>query len=205
MASYKFMAFLAVFLVLLPTTILGDHLTPFFEKICEEVECGKGTCKANISYPLNYICECEAGWKQTQDDDDVDDDHRFLPCIIPNCTLDFSCQPAPPPVPEKEVPHNMSFFDPCFWTYCGEGNCTKTTTYKHTCECRSGFSNLLNKTFFPCYSQCTLGSDCSRLGITVKNVENSPSDDGNEATSFLPGKLPLLAVLMMSAVMTFLK
>ncbi|XVF31163.1 hypothetical protein REPUB_Repub16aG0122100 [Reevesia pubescens] len=80
MASYKILAFAALLLVLLPIAAKGDHddlspaLAPFYERLCEEVECGKGTCKADISYPLNYICECDSGWKRTSDDDDSDDD-----------------------------------------------------------------------------------------------------------------------------------
>ncbi|KAH7571921.1 hypothetical protein JRO89_XS04G0167100 [Xanthoceras sorbifolium] len=128
MASFKVMAFLAVLVVVsLPMTTLGLHddlspaLAPFYEKVCEEVDCGKGACKADIKYPFSYICECDAGWKRSQDND-IDEDLRFLPCIIPNCTLNYgTCQPAPPPVPEKEVPHNVSFYDPCYWIYCGEG------------------------------------------------------------------------------------
>jgi len=58
--------------------------------LCKEVDCGKGTCVGDKSYPLSYKCECQAGWKQTQyDDDDVDDEHKFLPCVIPNCNLLF--------------------------------------------------------------------------------------------------------------------
>ncbi|XP_021282993.1 uncharacterized protein LOC110415616 [Herrania umbratica] len=207
MASYKIFAFAALLLVLFPIAAKGDSdlspaLAPFYDRVCEEVECGKGTCKADISYPLNYICECDAGWKRTRDNNDSDD-VRFLPCVIPNCTLDYSCQPAPPPVPEKEVPHNSSFFDPCYWTYCGEGTCNKTATYKHVCECRPGYFNLLNKTYFPCYSQCTLGSDCSRLGITVADQTSTP--DGGKAYTFLPGKLHWVAVLMMSMAMVLWK
>lgn len=61
------------------------------DRLCDDVDCGKGTCKANISYPLNYICECDAGWKRTQDDSDDDDDHKFLPCVIPNCKQAMLC------------------------------------------------------------------------------------------------------------------
>ncbi|MBA0751926.1 hypothetical protein Gogos_000814 [Gossypium gossypioides] len=137
MASYQILAFAALFLILLPVAVNGDlddlspALSPFYDRLCDDVDCGKGTCKADISYPLNYICECDAGWKRTQDDSDDDDDHKFLPCVIPNCTLDYSCQPAPPPVPQREVPRNSSLFDPCYWAYCGEGNCNKTATYKY--------------------------------------------------------------------------
>lgn len=69
------------------------HLS-FAEKICEDVECGKGKCVANVSYPLEgFKCECEPGWKRTHHDDDDIDDHDedkhlgFLPCVIPNCKL----------------------------------------------------------------------------------------------------------------------
>lgn len=38
--------------------------------------------------------------------------------------------------------------------YCGEGTCTKNSTYKHTCQCNPGRNNLLNISAFPCYSEC---------------------------------------------------
>ncbi|XVF06292.1 hypothetical protein REPUB_Repub06bG0034700 [Reevesia pubescens] len=213
MASYKILGFAALLLFLLPIDAKGGlddlspALAPSYEMLCDEVECGRGTCRANISYPLNYICECESGWKRTIDDDNDDDDFMFLPCVIPNCTLDYSCQPAPPPVSEREVPRNLSFFDPCYWIYCGEGTCNKTDTYKHICECRPGYSNLLNITYFPCYSQCTLRFDCYRLGITVSNQETTPSSspDGGKASTFLPGKLHWRAVLLMSMAMVLWK
>ncbi|XVF42163.1 hypothetical protein PTKIN_Ptkin01aG0337700 [Pterospermum kingtungense] len=184
MASCRVLVFAALLLVLLPIAAKADlkdlspALSPFYEKLCDEVECGKGTCKADISYPLNYICECDSGWKRTRYDNDTDDDHKFLPCVIPNCTLDYSCQPAPPPVPAKEVPLNLSFFDPCYWTYCGDGTCNRTSTYKHLCQCNSGYFNLLNKTYFPCYSQ---------------------------SSTFLPGKLHWAAILVMSMAMVLWK
>ncbi|GLT32709.1 hypothetical protein SLA2020_073540 [Shorea laevis] len=203
------MAFVAAFLAFLPLAALGDdHLTPalstFYEKVCDEVECGKGTCKADIIYPFNYICECDAGWKRTKDDD-VNDDFKFLPCVIPNCTLDYSCQPAPPPVPEKEVPHNASAYDPCYWIYCGEGTCKQTETYKHECKCNPGYSNLLNKTYYPCYRNCTLGSDCASLGITVASTKTSAATDTGKAATFLPQKFQLVAVFIMSMAMALWK
>ncbi|XP_038716383.1 uncharacterized protein LOC120009758 isoform X2 [Tripterygium wilfordii] len=108
MASSKSTAFLALLLVLLAVIAVGDDvLSDFNEMVCEEVNCGKGRCKAGIGYAFNYICKCDRGWKRTEDDD-VNDAAPFLPCVIPNCSLDYSCQPAPPPLvigrtAEKEV------------------------------------------------------------------------------------------------------
>ncbi|XP_018826299.1 uncharacterized protein LOC108995230 [Juglans regia] len=198
MGSSSMVAFVAVLLVLLSMTSLGSSdtspLDDFLGRVCEDVECGKGNCSADLSYPLGFKCECNTGWKRTRDEDD---DLTFLPCVIPNCTLDYGCQPAPPPVPEKEIPRNLSAFDPCYWAYCGEGTCTKNKTHTHRCECKSGFFNLLNVSAFPCYSECTLGSDCSRLGITVaKTSADGSGGSTGQGTSFLPGKFHWMATLM---------
>lgn len=53
------------------------------EQLCQDVECGKGKCVSNSSYPFNFICKCDAGWKRTRLDNE--DDLKFLPCVIPNC------------------------------------------------------------------------------------------------------------------------
>lgn len=45
-------------------------------------------------------------------------------------------------------------FVACYWIYCGEGTCTKNLTYTHTCQCKTGYYNLLNVSAFPCYSDC---------------------------------------------------
>ncbi|OVA03475.1 hypothetical protein BVC80_1477g31 [Macleaya cordata] len=200
-----------VFLVVQPISAsINDELSPFaapyLDALCKEVECGKGTCKASLDYTFNYMCECEAGWKRSRFQDE--EDLKFLPCVIPNCTLDYSCGTAPPPAPEiKEPPKNSSFYDPCYYAYCGEGSCTKSLRYGHKCECKQGFTNLLNITAFPCYDQCVLGSDCARLGITVaKNTANNTStsssnNSGNHASSSLPGSFVWLTILIMSVAM----
>lgn len=56
------------------------------DKMCEKVNCGKGKCRADMTRPFNFRCECEPGWKKTKDNDE-DNDHTFLPCIIPECKL----------------------------------------------------------------------------------------------------------------------
>lgn len=63
-------------------------LYTFAGKVCEEVECGKGTCVVNTSYPLGFICECDSGWKRTpNDDDNYTIANSFLPCVLPQCML----------------------------------------------------------------------------------------------------------------------
>lgn len=42
----------------------------------------------------------------------------------------------------------------CSWTYCGGGTCVKKSTLGHICDCKEGFSNLLNETGFPCFRDC---------------------------------------------------
>ncbi|KAJ6775265.1 NEUROGENIC LOCUS NOTCH-LIKE PROTEIN [Salix purpurea] len=211
MAISKALPFVAMLFAVLPAVAMADidvNLSSIYDRLCQEVDCGKGTCVGDISYPLSYKCQCQTGWKQTPYDD-VNDEHKFLPCVIPNCTLNYgTCQPAPPPVPQKEVPHNSSSFDPCYWMYCGDGTCTNNGTYRHMCTCNPGFSNLLNTSYFPCYSQCTLGSDCSE----IIRVASSTSDGngttgtgatpgGNPASTILPGKFQWMIILVMSMLM----
>lgn len=42
----------------------------------------------------------------------------------------------------------------CYWTYCGGGTCTKSTTYEHICQCNPGYTNLMNISVFPCFNDC---------------------------------------------------
>ncbi|XP_038891234.1 uncharacterized protein LOC120080588 [Benincasa hispida] len=199
-SSHRLVDFLPILLFFLIVTIVtADDRFPFLDKICEEVNCGKGNCTADAGYPFGFKCECNSGWKRTREDDD---DLTFLPCVIPNCSLNYGCQPAPPPVPEKPVPNNSSFFDVCYWAYCGEGSCVKNRTYAHTCECKSGYYNLLNISAFPCYSDCTIGSDCAKLGIKVANVNSTDNGSGpgtGQGNSILPEKLHWVAIAILFA------
>ncbi|KAH7846661.1 hypothetical protein Vadar_016634 [Vaccinium darrowii] len=207
------MTFLAIVLVVLVpgTVVKGDNnippiLSPYVDNICKEVECGKGTCQTALGYPFNFKCECDENWKRTTLDDETN--LEFLPCVIPNCSLDYSCMPAAPPAPSAPaIPYNLSFFDPCYWMYCGEGTCTKNLTYTHTCQCKTGYYNLLNVSAFPCYSDCAIGSDCSKLGVNkVSNSTSSTSsDNSNGATSFLPANFHWIFVSLMSAAMVLWK
>ncbi|KAI4302992.1 hypothetical protein MLD38_038674 [Melastoma candidum] len=168
---------------------------PFNEQLCQDVECGKGKCVSNSSYPFNFICECDAGWKRTRLDNE--DGLKFLPCVIPNCSVQYSCMPAPPPLPA--VPYNLSFFDPCYWIYCGGGTCSKSAPYAHTCNCNTGYTNLMNVSVFPCFSDCAIGSDCSKLGIKVSSsTASSNSDNTNHANKVTIGRMPWVPMIMSS-------
>ncbi|CAK9137232.1 unnamed protein product [Ilex paraguariensis] len=119
MASSNFMASFTVILVLLAVIAKADdHISPapspIGDRLCNEVECGKGTCKTAIGSPFNFVCECDAGWKRTRLDNE--ENLQFLPCIVPNCSLDYSCMPAAPPAPS--VPSNSSFFDCAIGSDC---------------------------------------------------------------------------------------
>jgi len=209
MAFSNSMAFLAIALVLLPMATFAldwPDISPSIEdEICKRVECGKGTCKFNNSF--EYTCECDEGWKKTADGND---DLKFLPCVIPNCTLNYNGCQTPPPVPDyySKLPNNVSAFDPCIWVYCGEGTCVKNSTYLYTpeCKCNPGATNLLNITVFPCYKDCTLKPDCEALGIKVANsTSSSDGSDSNKATEFMPGKFQLMTIVMVSVGMILWK
>ncbi|XP_008809381.2 neurogenic locus notch homolog protein 3-like [Phoenix dactylifera] len=193
----------------------GDFLAPFLSPVlnatCANVDCGKGTCNASFDHTFGFVCECKPGWSQFH----IGDSFRFSPCVIPNCSINYSCyNHSEAPAPSPPTPSNSSMFDPCFGSYCGGGTCVKTSSFDHRCECKEGFSNLLNETRFPCYRDCSLGADCANLGITLPNATtpssppslstpSSPpslSDNGSSfaGDSFAPNNLLWLLVLMIS-------
>ncbi|CAI8603349.1 unnamed protein product [Vicia faba] len=203
MDSSKLLGLIATILwLLLPMVTKGDSNDvpndDFLDRVCEEVDCGKGRCFVNTSLPLSFACECESGWKRTQDEDDDLYATSFLPCVIPECSLNYGCQQAPPPVREKSIPNNISAFDPCYWAYCGEGRCTRnmTHTLMYMCECNRNYYNLLDISVFPCYSGCTLGSDCSNLGIRISN--STVDFDSDASSTIFGGRFYWIIVLMMS-------
>ncbi|KAF8037943.1 hypothetical protein BT93_B0708 [Corymbia citriodora subsp. variegata] len=158
-------ACLAVISLQLPALALGDVLSPLLspiaDDVCKEVKCGRGTCKpsGNSTFLYGngtflYECECEPGWKQTLSN--TDQHLRFLPCVIPNCTLNYSCMKSPASAEEKARQANESIFNPCHWVDCGGGSCNKTSIVSYSCLCDEGYYNLFNLTAFPCYQQCSL-------------------------------------------------
>ncbi|KAK9073135.1 hypothetical protein SSX86_007458 [Deinandra increscens subsp. villosa] len=169
---------------------LAPLLSPIFEDVCKQVKCGQGICKPSDNSSIPYECECSPGWKQIAATSDQY--FKFLPCVIPNCTLDYSCSKAPSPVQEKENRGNESIFDVCQWTDCGGGKCKPTSLFAHKCECNEGYQNLLNLTFFPCFRQCSLGMDCKDLNIGFTDKPSAPpsslsADRSNEANCIVEG------------------
>ncbi|KAL6841595.1 hypothetical protein ACP4OV_028534 [Aristida adscensionis] len=107
---------------------------------CGKVKCGMGACSESGDYVFGFACQCNPGWSRFHLGSMQ---FPFLPCVIPNS---------------------------CLLQYCGDGGaCEKASDFTHRCICRDGFANLLNDTSFPCYRQCSLGSDCKGLGIDVIN------------------------------------
>lgn len=165
------------------------------------MKCGQGTCKPSGNSTIPFECECSPGWKQVAN---TDDDHslKFLPCVIPNCTLDYSCSKAPPPVQENQNKGNESIFDVCRWSDCGGGICKKTSLFTHKCECDEGYQNLLNLIFSPCFKECSLGMDCKDLGLGFMNKSppapppNLSEDHSNQANFRREGSFHWLTFVM---------
>ncbi|CAD6253441.1 unnamed protein product [Miscanthus lutarioriparius] len=156
--------------------------------VCGNVSCGMGTCSESSDYAFGFACQCKPGWSRYHLDAVQ---FPFLPCVIPNCTIHSSCQggsssssPAPAPSPPSAPPAGLITFDPCLMQYCGDGGtCEKASEFTHRCSCRDGYANLLNDTSYPCYQQCSLGSDCKGLGIDVSNG-STPSSSPPAPFSF---------------------
>ncbi|KAD3337969.1 hypothetical protein E3N88_33490 [Mikania micrantha] len=151
---------------------LAPLLSPIFEDVCKQVKCGNGICKPSDNNTIPFECECSPGWKQIAATSDQY--LKFLPCVIPNCTFDYSCSKASPPVQEKDNRRNESIFDVCQWIDCGGGRCESMSLFTHKCTCNEGYHNLLNLTFSPCFRECSLGLDCKDLDIGFNDKPSPP-------------------------------
>ncbi|XP_051127880.1 uncharacterized protein LOC127249217 [Andrographis paniculata] len=191
MSAIRFAPVIAVALLVLRSysTAADFSLPPLFggEGTCSDSVCGKGKCVTKNS-TFGFECKCEAGWRQARSDDA--DGFKFLPCVIPNCTMNHSCDNTSDPSRRDQDRNGSSIFDPCFWADCGGGSCNKTSPFTRTCICEQGYYNLFNSTSFPCYKQCAIGLDCAKLGINIMNSSNPSSNmndnSENHGTSLIP-------------------
>ncbi|KAL8485146.1 hypothetical protein ACS0TY_027440 [Phlomoides rotata] len=181
MATVHYAAFLAINIIALQSYSATANFTiPFLSPLfggdpCGVDICGKGKCVASNSSTSGYECDCDQGWKQARSEDDQF--FKFLPCIIPNCSLNFHCEEASPPAVDKQNT-NFSVFDPCFWGDCGGGSCNRTSPITRTCICDEGYYNLFNSTAFACYKECAIGGDCAAIGLNMFNTSASSPHPG---------------------------
>ncbi|XP_010026939.3 uncharacterized protein LOC104417339 [Eucalyptus grandis] len=169
-----------LFILVTPTTSdLLSPLTPFIsplqDDLCKEVECGKGKCMPLLSDSANFLyeCECDPGWRKSplRGTDPL----TLLPCTLPNCTIDSSCERDSSPARGKASGgRNSSILNPCMWIECRVGSCNQTSQYSYACVCEEGYSNLLNLTALPCFKGCSFGMDCLSLGIPFPNGSYPP-------------------------------
>lgn len=154
---------------------------------CDQLNCAKGTCKMNSSssrsgnsynYSYSYSCQCENGWALPP----LGVFLPFAPCALPNCTAATNCSDSVrPPPPTFTMPSNFS--DPCSWAFCGGGDCVATSTYSYTCNCKAGFQNLFNSSVFPCYDDCSIGTECKKQGVGFLNATAGTPAVGGQGSS----------------------
>ncbi|CAN0857150.1 hypothetical protein LINGRAHAP2_LOCUS6667 [Linum grandiflorum] len=212
MASPTAFLLLATLLVLVQTPLpsSGDFLSPLLApvmgNVCEKIECGRGKCKPSTNLSIiPFECDCDNGWKQSLPNlSDGLPVLNFLPCIIPNCSMNLDCdKPAEAPATGKP---NITILDPCSWADCGGGSCNKTSMFTYSCVCSEGYNNLLNTSIFPCYKECGIGMDCKDLGIGVQGppaptpVLSQNDGPKNQGTPIGRGMLNWPLALMVSLV-----
>lgn len=145
---------------------------------CKDINCGKGQCVEDPSQLLvGFRCNCETGWSQ------ITSMFPALPCFLPNCTLDFTCDgsPAAAPAIARAAPDgflpSLPPIPSLSWCVipgvCGSGDCTEIPSSgfgvlpSYKCDCHKGSSNLLNTTSGPCLPDCGIKGSCAALNIPL--------------------------------------
>ncbi|KAL4559963.1 hypothetical protein LXL04_032109 [Taraxacum kok-saghyz] len=158
---------------------------------CANVTCGEGHCVPDLM-GLLFHCECNPGWKTIQVGP-----MSFGSCIIPNCTVDFSCGGTEPPTPPFPP---INFTSPaCNLVWCGDGDCVVNGTTGHYCRCHERAANLFKNPELICMQQCYLGGDCNRLGLgppppPPPSSASPGAGGGKNAASYSFAKLPTVIV-----------
>eukprot|EP01018_Ginkgo_biloba_P026535 Gb_23118 [translate_table: standard] len=161
----SFMRSLALLMLLIVFSTLNFGIAAQ-ENLCENFDCGKGTCKNSSVFPF-VRCECEKGWKRSE----VGVEIPFLPCVIPNCTFNHSCSDlAPTPSPPYHGFYDRNYsniLNPCYWDVCGGGTCVPKSNFSYSCDCHQGFGNLMSWTTGYCVRECEIGADCAAIGVSI--------------------------------------
>ncbi|KAJ7286627.1 hypothetical protein O6H91_Y326800 [Diphasiastrum complanatum] len=149
--------------------------------VCKDINCLHGSC-VQVNELIPFQCQCDKGWKNLLN-------ISFLGCGIPNCNFNLSCVKAvTSPAPAAPPVSFSSILDPCWLPVCGEGGDCRITNKtsllpSYVCDCYKGYSNLFNSSSAICAPNCSLGADCSDLGISVGPGSAAPSESSNSSTS----------------------
>ncbi|CAA7404025.1 unnamed protein product [Spirodela intermedia] len=186
---------LLLLLVLLPgqrgavaSTNPTDLLDPFVSSpngSCDGVQCGRGKCQPYASVSLfRYSCECDPGWTKLGGGGLLGSLLPIFPCVIPNCTLSFSCTDD---TPATAAPPLTSF-----------SASAGTLGVNLRCNCRPGYANFLNNTALACVKECFIEATCADLGSTTPADTPPPpllADHGNGAAVLSPAGLALILLI----------
>nr|GEX00333.1 putative RNA-directed DNA polymerase, eukaryota, reverse transcriptase zinc-binding domain protein [Tanacetum cinerariifolium] len=166
------------------------HLLVFFslsswthqDDLCQVLGCGEGRCVADHKRS-SYHCECNRGWKTM-----MVAPMPYPSCIVPNCTMNFTCggrAPLPPPrPPPPRSPINIT--NACNLVWCGEGECVGEGT-GHYCRCHDDAENLSNNSTYICIRRCSFNANCNHLGLGLTSPP-SPPPRSNSVGSLGGGK-----------------
>ncbi|KAI3773379.1 hypothetical protein L1987_47906 [Smallanthus sonchifolius] len=164
---------------------------------CKDIDCGQGKCVPDLLIPgLLFHCECHVGWKTI-----MVGPMSFSSCIIPNCTVDFSCGGKYPPTPPFPP---INFTSPCNLVWCGDGDCAVNGT-DHYCQCHERAANVLHNPKFICMQQCYLDGDCAHLDLFPPSPPPPPSSvaspsGGKNDASYSFTKLPAVLVAIFTGI-----
>ncbi|CAA6667203.1 unnamed protein product [Spirodela intermedia] len=100
-----------------------------------------------------YSCECDPGWTKLGGGGLLGSLLPIFPCVIPNCTLSFSCTDD---TPATAAPPLTSF-----------SASAGTLGVNLRCNCRPGYANFLNNTALACVKECFIEATCADLGSTT--------------------------------------
>lgn len=196
-----------LFFIMLHTVAADDD-----KGLCKILNCGKGTCNKSSAQLLDIIpvCECDPGWKQPS----IGVSLSFLPCVIPNCTLTDDCggkvsSSAPTPVHHPPISSPTDLLNPCKLgaSVCGEGSCVAESEFGYSCDCSEGYENLLNMTAGPCIKPCSIGADCSQLGISVGGNGSgtaAPQSQTDTSKGFMKDSPYLITMAIRLTILCFL-